>query len=368
MPIELNKTEMLTSKNDFTKDQYRELQFENKRLSSRLVKIAAVQENIIEAITSTCKALPSENPPKIDVGKAPKRYPEERAVLNISDSQIGSYVSKYLTGGLCEYNKTEFVKRIKRLTHNMLEITRIQRTGGVPVKKLNLHFLGDVVQGESIYPGQGFYLDALLLEQTFELASRFVFDVIIPLSREFEQVEIFCIPGNHGRQAGPRNSSREANWDYVAYIFWRQLLKEYKHIKLYISQSPFLIYELFPGQLHALIHGNQAKGWMGFPYYGIDRVFGRLKTLTNLPIQYLYHGHHHQPASMDAHIGRKIGNGSIEGGSEYSVCDLVTANVPQQFYCGVNSKGITWEYWIRLADVPKMIADDHGIFTPIMKE
>lgn len=136
------------------------------------------------------------------------------------------------------------------------------------------------------------------------------------------------------------------------------------HVKFHISAAPFLVYEMFPNnQLHALVHGNQARGWLGYPYYGIDRLYRKLSSLTGLFIAYLHHGHHHQPSLQDTHIGKKIGNGSIEGGSDYSVNELITANTPQQFLFGINPKGMTWEYWIRLAEYPKLTADNRGIYT-----
>ena len=93
-----------------------------------------------------------------------------------------------------------------------------------------------------------------------------------------------------------------------------------------------------------------------------------MMTLTGLPIHYLHHGHHHQPHLGDIHIGQIIGNGSFEGGSDYSVGDLITANIPKQFFCGINKKGITWEYQIRLADYPELKADEKTrIYTPIME-
>jgi hypothetical protein len=364
----MDVAQLAKSKNESSRtDAQWESLLRDLRLSEdKCQKLQSVTDTLEGVVRSACAHLPAEPPPRIEISKS--SYPEEKAVLLFSDAQIGSYVSKYYTGGLCGYDKTEFSKRIKRLTKNALEVIRIQRGGGIPVKQLQIHVLGDIVQGESVFPGQAFQLDALLLEQSLVLAQKIVDDVFIPLSREFEKVEILCVPGNHGRQGGPYNASRMANWDYVTYFTWMMRMQEFSHVKFYISASPFLIYDLFPGQTHALIHGNQAKGWLGYPYYGIDRLFHRLTSLAGMYIMYLHHGHHHQPSIQDTHIGRKVGNGSIEGGSDYSVGDLTTANVPQQHFCGFNAKGVTWEYWLRLADQPKMKKDAAtGLFTPTME-
>lgn len=326
-----------------------------------------IQDLVADTISKSVTRLPQYYPAK--TVNLIKRYREQIAVLEFSDLQIGSLVESEQTGGLCTYNKNELRKRLDRLTKSVYEITQIERNGGIPLKKLKIHCLGDIVQGEDVFPGQGFKLDTLLMEQVFTLSDEVIRRVFIPLAELFEQVEIFCIPGNHGKQGRRGQSSRQTNWDYIVYWLWRERMAETKHVKFFISASPFLIYEMYPqGQKHALIHGQQARGWLGFPYYGIDRLHKRLISLTGLYIDYLHHGHHHQPSLQDTHIGRKIGNGSIEGGSDYSVNDLITANTPQQFFFGINERGMTWEYWIRLAEYPKLKPNEYGIYTTLMFE
>jgi len=335
------------------------------QLETALDKANAFQEIIIEAVKDEVKALPPIKPPVIEIkGK----YCEEYAVLDFSDVQIGSLVTSKEVSGLAQYGKDDMRKRIKELTKSIYSIVNIQRVGGVPLKKLKIHVLGDIVQGENVYHGQGFKLDALLLEQVFELGAELIELLFMPMAELFEDVEIFCIPGNHGSQGKQGDVSRNTNWDYVTYIFWKTLMQEIKHVKFHISAAPFLLYEMFPDQIHCLIHGQQARGWMGMPYYGIDRMHRRLMALTGVYISFLHHGHHHQPSIQDTHIGKKIGNGSIEGGSDYSVNDLLTANTPQQFFFGINEKGMTWEYWIKLEDYRRLHPGDSGILTTLMFE
>lgn len=347
------------------KDEARDFKYlleKNKRLEERIQNINDFNEFVSQVITKEVKTLPSSYKPKIPKIKA--KYNQEYAVLEFSDVQLGSIVEKRETGGLCVYNKQEFVKRIEKLTKSVFEIIEIQRNGGIPIKKLKLHVLGDIVQGEDVFPGQGFKIDTLLLEQVFVLGDKIVELLLYPLSTLFEDIEIFCIPGNHGKQGRQHQASRTSNWDYIVYWLWKQRMANLSHVKFHISAAPFLVYEMFPNnQLHALVHGNQARGWLGYPYYGIDRLYRKLSSLTGLFIAYLHHGHHHQPSLQDTHIGKKIGNGSIEGGSDYSVNELITANTPQQFLFGINPKGMTWEYWIRLAEYPKLTADNRGIYT-----
>jgi len=325
------------------------------------------EDIIISAVRDSIEKLPPIK--SISYIYAKRKYKEEISVLEFSDLQIGSVVGYKETGGLCKYDKNEFLKRLDKLTKSIYEVVDIQRNGGIPLKKLKIHCLGDIVQGEDVFPGQGFKLDTLLLDQVFTLSSEVVNRVFIPLAELYEDIEIFCIPGNHGKQGRPYQASRNTNWDYVAYWLWKERMANTKHVKFRISSSPFLIYEMYQnGQKHALIHGQQARGWLGYPYYGIDRLQKRLSSLVGIYLDYLHHGHHHQPSLQDTHVGKKIGNGSIEGGSDYSVNDLITANAPQQFFFGINEKGLTWEYWLRLAEYPKLQPDENGIYTKLIFE
>lgn len=347
----------------YTEKEYNLLLKRTLKQDEKIEKLKFQQKTIIETLETAVLKLPSiKAPRKI---KPTLKFKEETVSLDLSDFQLGSVVTTEGTGGLCKYNKKEFLKRADKLTQSIYEIIEIQRRGGIPINKLNIHLLGDVVQGEEIFKGQAFYLDAPLVEQVFQLGHEVVTRILIPLAQLFPEIDIFCIPGNHGRQS--LKSHRTTNWDYIAYIFFKLLMANIKNVRFFISATSFMLYEMYPSQIHGLIHGNQARGWMGIPYYGVDRLHKNLTSLAGVYISYFHYGHHHQPALIDLHIGKKIGNGSFEGGSEYSVNDLITANTPQQFMCGINQKGITWEYWLRLADYPRLKPDEAGIYTTIME-
>lgn len=347
-----------------TDEQWELHEKEIQRLRTKNSKLVAHQKTIIEAVRAAVIPLPSTATPRIP--KTKTNFKPQTVIQDMGDMQLGSLVEFKDTGGLCVYNTAEFNNRADRFVDSHYEVVEIQRRGGIPLNKLNLHVLGDIAQGEDVFPGQGFKIDTLLMDQVFQLGWEVIERILLPLAANYEEVEIFAVPGNHGKQGKKGQASRLTNWDYIIYWFWREKMRNIKHVKFYISQSPFLLYDLYPGQTHALIHGNQARGWMGFPYYGVDRMLHKLTSLTGRYITYLHHGHHHQPSIQDTHIGKKIGNGSFEGGSDYSVNDLLVANTPQQFICGATDKGLTWEHWLRLADYPELKPDENGIFTPLM--
>jgi len=93
-----------------------------------------------------------------------------------------------------------------------------------------------------------------------------------------------------------------------------------------------------------------------------------LIQLTGLFIDYLWIGHHHQAATIDASVGKKILNGSWTGADELSVTKMHAGNQPKQVLCGFNeTRGMTWQFDIQLAPRRHLVADEAGIYTPIYK-
>ncbi len=347
-----------------TDNQWELIEKQNSSLKTENGRLKAFQKTIIETVERSVVSLPTIHKPRIPKPKT--QYKEETSILLLSDFQLGSFVDPNLTARLAYYNKEELKKRADLLIKKIYECVDIQRKA-IPLRKLKINVLGDIVQGEDVFKGQGFSLDALMMEQVFQLGDEVLDRIFLPLAELYEDIEIFCVPGNHGKAGGKHGTqSRQTNWDYIVYWLWKQRLQNIKHVKFYISAPPFLIYELYPGQNHALIHGQQARSYMGYPYYGIDRMYKKLTTLSGLVIHFLYHGHHHQPHTGEVAIGEIIGNGSFEGGSCYSVNDLLTANKPEQFFFGMNEHGKTWEYKLRLAEYTRLKPDENGIYTTLM--
>jgi hypothetical protein len=130
------------------------------------------------------------------------------------------------------------------------------------------------------------------------------------------------------------------------------MLKHYEdRIEWVVPKSNWCIADIC-GHNFLLLHGDTIKGWNGLPYYGIDRADSRLKNMLASKGQYFRYmclGHHHNPADIDSPSGEKILNGTMVGGSDFSINILHTSSRPSQWYFGVQpKKGITWRYKILL--------------------
>lgn len=320
----------------------------DKKLLQKLLKERGKTELLIETLRECVQAFPA---PKAPVRKpAEARFDDEEALLLFSDAQIGEEIKPEETNGFGHYNLEIFKKRMQFLTD---EVERIGLVQGAlkPIRTLNIFMLGDNVDGIGIYRGQEHHLDALVVDQwlvgTHEIAKS-----LIQLLDTYEKINITGIVGNHGRMGRKGENPITVNWDYVLYKTLEMLLVNYgDRIEWNIPKSNWTLSEV-NGQSFLLLHGDTIKGWNGLPYYGIDRADSKLTNMLASKgkyFRYLCLGHHHNPADIDSPGGEKILNGTMVGGSDFSINQLHTSSRPSQWFFGVDRKrGITWRHKILL--------------------
>lgn len=102
---------------------------------------------------------------------------------------------------------------------------------------------------------------------------------------------------------------------------------------------------------HAVVHNS----WMGIPWYGIQRAMWRLGDLLQgqgIKVHFRLIGHFHNTGEIDRTPGEIIINGSMIGGTEYSLKRFMEFGRPTQLFMGCHKDiGITWRYPLRL-DLP----------------
>ena len=275
-----------------------------------------------------------------------------------SDAQVGQVTDDAWCQGLAKYNADLYEERVMELLKKIM-LFKQQDEASLGLNKLVIYHLGDQVEGEGIFRGQAFALDLAGVDQLFksvEVEGKF----LSTLSGVFTEIEVFCVPGNHGRPAGKGDNHPKTNFDYIFYHILALSLKDQPNIKFYISNSPSLLVQ--NGKfLFLLNHGDAAKGWSGIPFYGLDRMSKRYDQLYGMIIDYNLCGHHHTPCNL---ADKVIMNGCLPGGSDLSVNRLAAASRPSQkcFYFHPEY-GINRESNLYLADSVQLTADPSGVFT-----
>lgn len=313
-----------------------------------LIKERAMQDIIIEKSIAAIQALPplSITPISFPLSSG---FSEQEAVLEISDIQAGTYISKEATGGLNEYNRDILAWQFDKLKQSMVSIiTKMKRVHNI--RKLNIHMLGDMVEGMDIFIGQAQHIDQDLYEQFFGLAELLV-KFIVEMHYLFDEIEISCIGGNHGRIGRKGENPHYVNWDVFLYKYIEARLQNYEKVKWNIPLSWWYLDEI-QGHYFLMLHGDDIKGWNGIPYYGIDRADAKWTQLLGskgLTYEYMELGHFHSPSELARVKGEKIINGCWPGGSVFALKALVTSGRPRQnlfFVHPEHGKTASYPIWL----------------------
>ncbi len=322
-----------------------------KRIIAELSKKAAITEMVIEKCQSAISVLPP-----LDIEPIYPRFhskderSEEEVILDISDIQAGTKVDGEGTGGLTEFNWGILESEFDALFKGAMSICKRQMELA-PIRKLNIFNLGDMVEGWDIFTGQPQNIDQDIYNQVFRLVQTFA-SFTLRLLPAFDEIEISCIAGNHGRVGKRGENPHWVNWDNVFYRVLEIYFKDNPRIKFNIPKSWYYIKEI-RGWKFLLQHGDSVKGWGGIPFYGIDRAQKNSRELLETideEFDYIEMGHLHTPAMLPLMSGGFITvNGCWPGGSILSLKDMNKTSKPIQWIKGIHPEyGMTWCYPIYL--------------------
>ena len=137
------------------------------------------------------------------VKRRSKRDPETMVLLR-SDWHPGIITPSY--------NLEVFHKRVEMLTEKVI-LFRDIISETIPIEKLIIIDLGDMVSGQDIYPGQAWESEKHVLEQIYHEAAPAIIKQNMTFLEYFPRVEEHSIPGNHGRTG--KYAPAETNFDNV---------------------------------------------------------------------------------------------------------------------------------------------------------
>lgn len=347
----------------------------------RLKTQALNQAQERNAITDGISARLEEILPTLDkyprfIPKAKKgKQAKEEWIQLISDVQLGQKLGKNETGGLGEYNFSIFKQRIAFLLQSIKDVKTYHTN---PPDVLRLFFLGDIIDGSTIFKGQRGRIDLSTIDQVTEAVEYFC-QFIYELAKEFPEVKCYGIPGNHGRIGDKGEGAAGDNLDMLVYRWMkdRLALSGVKNVSFDISESWYqLVY--VNGWVFLLEHGDSFKGWAGIPFYGAQRTKMNFQDLLQdfqlefadpeMQMQHLdLKEKFHYICFGDKHIAADfkniIMNGCWPGGSELSLKYMQAAGMPQQWLMSVDKEfGVVWKRPIYL-DRPKSVHRKIKLYT-----
>ena len=326
-------------------------------LRRQLEKLSARQtlyEVIGEKFVQSVKTIPSLPPVRVPQVKISKDLSEEEAVLMISDVQAGLVLGMRDSGGLGEFNSKILIEQAVFLTDTVIGLMRYHSN----IKTLHIFLGGDIVDGETIFPGHSRQIDMNSVQQVM-LCVEHLGRMIWKLAHVFVKIVVHCVIGNHGRIGRKDEQDPMSNLDYLTYKWLEERLKPAKNVEWDIPDTWWTLVPI-QGYNFLLVHGDDVGGgYAGIPFYGAGRnkaryqdmlsVSGRMQG-TQIPIvNYMCIGHFSEPADFYSCIM----NGSWPGGTVFSVKRLQRNAIPSQKFWGVHRRwGLTWMRDLVLRSMP----------------
>lgn len=307
-----------------------DLRAANASLLRQLDKARVTRDELVDAVYRAARDAASALtlPPIAKPAPDRRRGKAEAAVLVLSDWQLGKRTPSY-SSEVC-------AERIERLAAKVRRLTAIQRADH-PVRELHVLALGDMIEGELIFPGQAHRIDSSLYRQVTMDGPRILAGILREMLAEFERVTVWSVDGNHGAIGGPfrREMHPESNADRMLYRITSTLLESEPRLSWRMTDPEgernwYMVAEIGTYRT-LLLHGDQFRGTVGIPWYGIAKKAGGwalgaiAETFDDIDF-----GHYHQPTRVTLNRATARCNGSTESHNTFAIEQLAAVGRPSQ--------------------------------------
>lgn len=324
------------------------LRSENKRLAKQVEKLKNISEEasstIYRAAYDAFANFKVPNIPKRTLRKSGNGSPET-AVVVFSDWQLGKVTP--------DYNSEVLAKRIELYTEKMLDIVEVQRADH-PVDNLHVWFLGDIVEGEEIFPGQSHLIDSGIYRQVGVNGPEILAKFFSAALENFEKINVTAVIGNHGSVGGKNRKmyDPESNMDRLLYKIVSLIFAENKKIKFNIpdgrGERHWYAVDKIGNYSTLLIHGDQLPSPSAVSAYG-RKILGWKDGAIPEEFQDVFMGHYHQQTKMTIGSSTLRISGSPESYNTYAQEYFNSMSRPSQQLLFVHPEnGITSEYSVWL--------------------
>jgi len=293
-------------------------------------------------------------PHRVKTKDSTRKHDSEAVIVRIGDVHVGKRVESSSLNDLNKYNLEIFQRRLDIYLNKIVSICGIHKTA-YDFTELVIFFLGDIIDGETIYAGHQHYIEAPVIDQ-FLLAKNTFVDFILTLANTgmFPRIRICTVWGNHGRIGRKDESEEHSNFDYLFYRVLADTLDTVSkdapcEIICEIGRS-FWWRTTVEDHIFVLMHGDNIKQYQGVPYYGITKADNSYMRMLG-KYDYLEIGHFHKVLHIPNNGTVCNVNGSFVGGDIFSAKTLQAMSKPCQVMTGCHHRhGITWRYDIDISE------------------
>ena len=288
------------------------------------------QNTVYEAVSESMAdfTMPPVKKPAMDK----RKKGEEVAVAMLADWQLGKVTPSY-NSDVCR-------ERIDLYGKKVVQLTNIRRKS-MPIKKCHVWILGDIVEGEDIFPGNQWLIDSSLYRQVTKNGLEILGNFLRTMLANFDEVHVTAVIGNHGRVGRRGQFHPETNMDRMLYTMCETMLSNEDRLTWNIPEyfdgdRGWYAIDRIGNYSCMLVHGDQFRGTLGIPFYGVrKKVLGWKSMAANPDIEMddfkdLAFGHWHQVFSQDINgIGVRCA-GSPESYNTFAAENLAAMGRPSQ--------------------------------------
>ena len=315
------------------------------RTLRELDKARASREELVEAVYRAARdAAAATVIPPIPKPRTERKGKAEVAICLLADWQWGKVTP--------DYSSDVAAERVARYGEKVAKLVELQRSHH-PVNEARIYLLGDLLEGEEIFPGQAHRIDASLYVQLFSAAEALA-ALVRRIAAVVPKVRVLGTIGNHGAIGGPirRSYHPETNADAMLLNVARMLVKDPRiewPETLVAGERAWYATDDVLGKRWFLFHGDQVKSAsFGIPWYGFaKRLLGWATSVT--PFDYAASGHWHVPVREQVNAITHWGAGSTESSNTFAQEFLASGGQrPSQWLLFQGPEGVTAEYVVYL--------------------
>lgn len=242
----------------------------------------------------------------------------------ISDGHLGEIQQPSEIENFNEYNVEICTERQMNYMHKILNWTELHRHS-YTINEIAVLVTGDLIAGD--------IHDELKITSAFPSpvqcveAGKLLAQQMMLLAPHFKKVTIhFIVEDNHARLTR-KPQSKEAgmnSFNYVVGEIAKAYLKHHKNVEFNIYPQLEKVVNV-NGRQYLICHGHNARGWMGIPWYGIQRqaskesmarmseIMKDFQRAKEIGFHKYILGHWHTPFNFPLYSGC----GSVSGTSTY---------------------------------------------------
>lgn len=304
-----------------------------------------ILETIMQAVVAVDPITPADIPaPTILLWNRPRVM-----VPVLSDMHVGEKVDGKKIKGFNHFNFDILDERIDRWCSDLEERFQHERAAG-PVERIVLPILGDMITGENIYRGQWMHIEETAMHQIFVGAEK-MSGALLRLARLGVPIDVYGVGGNHARM-GRRGESDFSN-DFLLYKFLEAKLERQPNLHFNFDYAFWTTWQLWDWRFYGC-HGDNIRGWGGYPWYGSARAEANTQMLQLTQGNYHHfflHGHFHTDMSLQTPVGKRFANGNWIGTTEYGVNGGFGGRPSQKLLVVTEKGGVESELTLYLDDI-----------------